>query len=111
MPTTSNTLAQQQPHHHHHTNSRSQTRIALLKLGSILPPSSTKLQIKLVEPILYFRGNAEESVGCFLRGDLILNLIKPTKIRKIEMKFAGKMKTFWPEGKLYYGDYMNLLHI
>lgn len=93
---------QQQSHHHHHANFRSQT---LLKLSSILPPSSTNLQINLIEPILYFRGDTEESVGCFLRGNLILNLPKPTKIRKIEMKFVGKMKTFWPEGKNYYGNY------
>ncbi|CAG8700119.1 5094_t:CDS:2 [Rhizophagus irregularis] len=56
---------------------------------SILPPASTNLQINLIEPILYFRGDTEESVGCFLRGNLILNLPKPTKIRKIEMKFVG----------------------
>lgn len=93
---------QQQTHHHHHSNFRSQ---ALLKLSSILPPASTNLQINLIEPILYFRGDTEESVGCFLRGNLILNLPKPTKIRKIEMKFVGKVKTFWPEGRNYYGNY------
>ncbi|GES89834.1 cyclin binding protein [Rhizophagus clarus] len=59
---------QQQSHHHHHANSRSQTQLALLKLSSIIPPSSTNLQINLIEPVLYFRGDSEESVGCFLRG-------------------------------------------
>ncbi|CAB4420999.1 unnamed protein product [Rhizophagus irregularis] len=95
---------QQQTHHHNHSNFRSQ---ALLKLSSILPPASTNLQINLIEPILYFRGDTEESVGCFLRGNLILNLPKPTKIRKIEMKFVGKVKTFWPEGRNYYGSASN----
>ncbi|RIA90869.1 S-antigen, C-terminal domain-containing protein [Glomus cerebriforme] len=107
QPTMMSTTLRQQQHHHHHTNSRSQTQLTLQKLSNLIPPSSTNLQINLIEPILYFRGNTQESVGCFLRGHLILNLPKPTKIRKIEMKFVGRMKTFWPEGKLYYGSTSN----
>ncbi|CAG8448218.1 4689_t:CDS:2 [Diversispora eburnea] len=79
----------------------------LIKLKEIIIPPSTNLKINLVEPILFMRGISEESAGCFLRGELILNLSKPTKIQKIEMKFTGKMKTFWPEGKIYHGSYSN----
>src|SRR4051794_36368762 len=66
---------------------------------------SCNLQIKLIEPILYFQGIPEESLGCFMRGELIMNLAKPSKIKRIEMKFFGRMKTYWPQCKIYYGDY------
>ncbi|CAH1760270.1 10989_t:CDS:2 [Entrophospora sp. SA101] len=65
--------------------------------------SSTNLKIKLLEPNLFLRGNSRESLGCFLRGELILILNKPTKIKKLELKFNGSSKTFWPEGRIYYG--------
>ncbi|CAG8694230.1 31462_t:CDS:2 [Gigaspora margarita] len=64
-------------------------------------PSSSKqknknlkneLIIKLIEPTIIFHGDAP---GVFLRGDLILNLNKPTNIKGIEMEFVGKTKTFW----------------
>ncbi|CAJ0758886.1 16608_t:CDS:2, partial [Entrophospora sp. SA101] len=64
--------------------------------------SSTNLKIKLLEPNLFLRGNSRESLGCFLRGELILILNKPTKIKKLELKFNGSSKTFWPEGRIYY---------
>ena len=67
--------------------------------------SSTNLQINLIEPILYFQGIPEESLGCFMRGELIVNLTKPTKIKRIEMEFFGRMKTYWPQCKIYYGNY------
>lgn len=101
---TSDASAQQEQHPvNHHAKFRS----PLLKLIRILYPSSENLQIKLVEPVLYFRGDSDESVGSFLRGELILNLSKPTKIRKLEMRFTGTLKTFWPEGKLNYGSSAN----
>ncbi|RIA90868.1 S-antigen, C-terminal domain-containing protein [Glomus cerebriforme] len=59
----------------------------------------TSLELKLVEPVIFFRGKPEEAVGCVLRGDLILNLAKETNIRKLEMKFIGKTKTLWREDK------------
>ncbi|PKC70841.1 hypothetical protein RhiirA1_322778, partial [Rhizophagus irregularis] len=62
---------------------------------------SSNLQIRLIEPILYFQGNPEESLGCFMRGELIMNLSKPTKIKRIEMKFIGRMKTYWPQSGIY----------
>ncbi|CAI2183466.1 9515_t:CDS:2 [Funneliformis geosporum] len=60
---------------------------------------SSYIQIKLMEPTLYFKGNPEESLGCFMRGELIMNLNKPTKIKQIEMKFSGRMKTYKPQCK------------
>ena len=59
----------------------------------------TCLELKLVEPVIFFRGKPEEAVGCFLRGDLILNLAKEMNIRKLELKFVGRTKTLWREGK------------
>ncbi|CAG8558646.1 19375_t:CDS:2 [Racocetra persica] len=50
--------------------------------------TNTCLEIKLVEPVIFF-SKPEESVGCILRGDLILYLSKPTRIRKLEMNFVG----------------------
>ncbi|CAG8496597.1 7563_t:CDS:2 [Cetraspora pellucida] len=67
-------------------------------------PSSVKLNnknlknelaINLAESTVLFRGNPQEAPGVFLRGDLILNLSKPTNIKGIEMEFVGKTKTFW----------------
>ncbi|CAG8595494.1 20675_t:CDS:2 [Dentiscutata erythropus] len=54
-----------------------------------------ELVIKLIEPTIIFRGESQEAPGVFLRGDLILNLSKPTNIKGIEMEFVGKTKTFW----------------
>ncbi|RIB10597.1 hypothetical protein C2G38_2205662 [Gigaspora rosea] len=90
-------------HHHIHYDKKSKLK-SLISLNGIIPPSTNNLQLELVEPILFLRGIPQESVGCFLRGKLILNLNKPTKIKKIEMKFVGKIITFWPEGKLYVGS-------
>ncbi|CAG8812958.1 25847_t:CDS:1, partial [Gigaspora rosea] len=87
-------------HHHIHYDKKSKLK-SLISLNGIIPPSTNNLQLELVEPILSLRGIPQESVGCFLRGKLILNLNKPTKIKKLEMKFVGKIITFWPEGKIY----------
>ncbi|GBB99332.1 hypothetical protein RclHR1_03490014 [Rhizophagus clarus] len=59
----------------------------------------TGLELKLVEPVIFFRGKPEEAVGCVLRGDLILNLAKDTNIRKLVLKFVGKTQTQWREDK------------
>ncbi|CAG8559341.1 9847_t:CDS:2 [Acaulospora morrowiae] len=79
---------------------------SLLRFTGIIS-SSSNLKINLVEPILFIRGSPQESTGCFLRGELCLNLSKPMKIKKIEMKFVGKLKTFWPEGKISYNANSN----
>ncbi|CAI2167075.1 18309_t:CDS:1 [Funneliformis geosporum] len=58
--------------------------------------SRNKLKIKLVESTIILHGSPEESLGCFLRGDLILNLTKLTKIKRLELTFLGKTKLFIP---------------
>ncbi|CAG8836075.1 5184_t:CDS:1, partial [Racocetra persica] len=100
MRALSNISTTSSSHQHVHYAKKNKLK-SLIKLEGILPPSSTNLKLDLVEPILFLRGIPQESVGCFLRGKLILNLSKPTKIKKIEMRFVGKIKTFWPEGKIY----------
>ncbi|RIB11915.1 S-antigen, C-terminal domain-containing protein [Gigaspora rosea] len=57
---------------------------------------NTCLEIKLVEPVIFF-SKPEESVGCILRGDLILYLSKPTRIRKLELNFVGTAETVYNE--------------
>src|ERR1051325_2058494 len=89
-------------HHHIHDNPKPNY---FSKFRAIISRSCTNLQIKLIEPILYFQGIPEESLGCFMRGELIMNLTKPTKIKRIEMEFFGRMKTYWPQCKIYYGNY------
>ncbi|CAB4374086.1 unnamed protein product [Rhizophagus irregularis] len=95
------------PHKHHHTHDNEKAKYYLSKFRNIILQSSSNLQIRLIEPILYFQGNPEESLGCFMRGELIMNLSKPTKIKRIEMKFIGRMKTYWPQCKSYYGSHKN----
>nr|CAG8572596.1 2397_t:CDS:2 [Entrophospora candida] len=67
--------------------------------GSIHKLKSNDLEIKLVEPIVFFRDVPEEAVGSILRGELILHLNKPTKIKKLEMKFVGTTKVLWSGDK------------
>lgn len=94
-------LSTSTPHNHIENKRRSKN---LAKLREIITSSSKSLKINLIEPVLFVRGTPEESVGCFLRGELCLNLSKPMNIKKIKMKFIGKMKTFWPEGNVYHGN-------
>jgi hypothetical protein len=58
--------------------------------------SKNKLYIKLIEPTIILHGSPEDSLGCFLRGELKLKLAKPTKIKKIELTFLGKIRLFIP---------------
>ncbi|CAG8510165.1 311_t:CDS:2 [Diversispora eburnea] len=61
--------------------------------ASFFSPSFTnsQLDVKLVEPVIFFRGKPEEAVGCILRGDLMLHLSRPTKIKKLQLKFIGDL--------------------
>ncbi|KAJ9110481.1 hypothetical protein QFC19_001607 [Naganishia cerealis] len=71
----------------------------------------TPLAIRLTEPITYLRGSAtgEDARGrplqarpdeppAVIRGLLTLKLMKPSRIRRIEVKLEGKARTEWPEG-------------
>ncbi|GBC05264.1 hypothetical protein RclHR1_06140006 [Rhizophagus clarus] len=56
------------------------------------------IQINLFDPVVIFRGNANESAGSLLRGEIVLTLNKPMKINFIECKFSGKVKIIRPNG-------------
>ncbi|CAG8736749.1 11294_t:CDS:2 [Rhizophagus irregularis] len=51
------------PHKHHHTHDNEKAKYYLSKFRNIILQSSSNLQIRLIEPILYFQGNPEESLG------------------------------------------------
>lgn len=64
------------------------------------------LDIRLAESVVFLR--AGDATGRFrhpvseppamLRGLLVLNLVKPTKITSIEVELVCKTNTSWPEG-------------
>src|SRR5436309_14278776 len=70
--------------------------------SGLLYISTNKLRINLIESTIILHGSPEDSLGCFMRGELILNLTKPTKIKKIELTFLGRIKLFIPrtEGEI-----------
>ncbi|RHZ56360.1 hypothetical protein Glove_402g37 [Diversispora epigaea] len=59
---------------------------------------SPLFQIRLEDDTLTMRGTSSESVGCVLRGQLVLSITEPTKIREIKMNFQGRSKIAWTEG-------------
>ncbi|CAG8629718.1 15385_t:CDS:2 [Acaulospora morrowiae] len=67
----------------------------LSKLANIISNHSDELRINLIENTLFLNGSPKESLGCFLRGELVLNLAKATKIKKIKLNFIGKIVTLW----------------
>ncbi|CAG8591312.1 2888_t:CDS:2 [Acaulospora colombiana] len=44
------------------------------------------------------RGTQSESVGCVLRGQLVLAITEPTKVREVKLTFQGKSKISWADG-------------
>ncbi|KZS87188.1 hypothetical protein SISNIDRAFT_461118 [Sistotremastrum niveocremeum HHB9708] len=68
------------------------------------------VQIRLTEPAVFLRGGSDEVLTghhvpnappgppAMLRGLLVLNLVKPTKIKSIEVKLYGSSRNDWPEG-------------
>lgn len=73
----------------------------------MFPLSSNNLQISLLESTLFLRGSSEESLGSFLRGELVLNLPNPMEIKKIEMNFVGNLRIYWTDSNKTYSG----LHI
>src|SRR5436305_5667567 len=64
-----------------------------------LTPSPLPLfQIRLQDSTLTMRGSQTESVGCVLRGQLVLAITEPTKFKEIKLSFQGKSKISWVEG-------------
>ncbi|SCV00174.1 LANO_0F05578g1_1 [Lachancea nothofagi CBS 11611] len=64
--------------------------------------TSIQVYIQLAEPAVFLQGfeqrQWEERPPGLLRGSLILRVLKPSKIKLIELTFKGVSKTEWPEG-------------
>src|SRR5436305_10150880 len=54
-------------------------------------------QIRLQDNTLTMRGSQTESVGCVLRGQLVLAITEPTKFKEIKLTFQGKSKIEWEQ--------------
>lgn len=48
---------------------------------------------------IILHGSVDESAGVMLRGAVVLNCHETTKVRSISLKFVGKAKVNWTEGK------------
>ncbi|CAG8554786.1 9099_t:CDS:2 [Diversispora eburnea] len=57
-------------------------------------------QIRLEQNSLTLRGSSTESVGCVLRGQLVLVITEPIKSKEIKLTFQGKSKTAWDSGNI-----------
>lgn len=61
--------------------------------------------INLETDNVILHGSVEESAGVILRGSVVLNCHENIKVKSIVLKFQGKTKVNWTEGK---GDQMYL---
>ncbi|CAG8589644.1 11213_t:CDS:2 [Diversispora eburnea] len=57
-------------------------------------------QIRLEQDSLTLRGPFTESVGCVLRGQLVLLITKPINTEEIKLTFQGKSKIAWNSGNI-----------
>ena len=64
------------------------------------------LTIRLTESAVFLRpggassrSHSQDSQPSLLRGLLVLDLLKPTRIKSIELELIGKTSNSWPEGK------------
>jgi len=60
--------------------------------------STPLFQIRLDDDTLILRGSKTESVGCVLRGQLVLVITEQTKFKEIRLTFQGKSKVAWVDG-------------
>lgn len=64
--------------------------------------TSMQIYIQLAEPVVFLQGfehhQWEERPPGLLRGSLMIRVLKPSKIKSIELTFKGVSKTEWPEG-------------
>jgi hypothetical protein len=64
------------------------------------------LSIRFAESVIFLRQgngrhsdvNDEQGRSSILRGLLMLNVVKPTRISSIEVQLEGKTRSTWPEG-------------
>ncbi|KAI8390271.1 hypothetical protein BD560DRAFT_380467 [Blakeslea trispora] len=57
--------------------------------------SNLQIKINVENDQLILHGSAAESVGCVLRGTMIIRLKEATKIKSISLEFSGKSNTSW----------------
>ncbi|CAI2182426.1 14149_t:CDS:2, partial [Funneliformis geosporum] len=69
----------------------------MVHLSASINPSPL-FQIRLEQDTLTMRGLQSESVGCVLRGQLVLVITEPTKFKEIKLTFQGKSKLAWADG-------------
>lgn len=76
-----------------------------LEKDSIPTVQNGNLQIffQLVEPTIYLQGFESDEITkmnppSILRGSMIVRILKPTKLKKIDLTFRGLQRTEWPEG-------------
>lgn len=62
---------------------------------------SHHIKIHVENDTLILRGSPEESVGCVLRGCVILNTKEAMKVKSITLNLLGRMKVQWSERKYY----------
>jgi hypothetical protein len=62
--------------------------------------SHQQFKIHVENDTLVMRGTPEESVGCVLRGCVILRTKETMKVKSITLNFMGKLKVQWSERKL-----------
>lgn len=77
--------------------------------SDLIPKGKNSLTIRLTESAVFLRSDSSthhrvrtEDRPALLRGLLILNLAKPTRISGIDVELVGKAEAAWPEGKRPY---------
>ncbi|SCV04202.1 LAMI_0H14224g1_1 [Lachancea mirantina] len=64
--------------------------------------TSIQVFVELAEPVVFLQGfeqhQWDERPPGLLRGSLIIRVLKPSKVKSINLKFRGVSKTEWPEG-------------
>jgi hypothetical protein len=60
---------------------------------------SVEVRIDLADEAILMVGHPEESAGKVLRGVLRVIATEPIKVKSISLRFVGKMKVSWSEGK------------
>ncbi|KAJ1956185.1 hypothetical protein IWQ62_005362 [Dispira parvispora] len=60
--------------------------------------STPDVEIVLFDSPLVMHGLTQEAAGCMMRGQVVLRLCEPLKVRAIRLKFKGQEEVCWSEG-------------
>jgi hypothetical protein len=60
-----------------------------------------QLNIDLEESVILLRGSRRERVTQTIRGEVNVILTRPLLCSKVVIKFIGKSRSLWPEGRLF----------